>query len=248
MGVIMIEPGEIIVIDGPDGTGKDETTKRVRILANERKPFSNLEVLTQSFPRYKSFYGKLIRAYLDGDEAHELLRVPDDVRLDPICASAMYALDRHRTYQEIMKPNMDKGHWYLCDRYYTSNMGHQGSRMNTMEERLAFFERLMWLEEGYCQLPRPKVVVILDLPEEVRRDRTERRRKKAEDDNALDGKVAKTDIHEQSPEHMRRASDTYRQMAEHFNWPLINGVENGRELTPDEMAEKVYGAILKQLG
>lgn len=243
----MNEQGQIGVIDGPDGTGKKTATLKVLKLINERKPFGELEVLTQSFPRYESFYGKLIRAYLDGDDAHELLRVPSEIRLDPICASAMYALDRYRTYIELMKPNMDKGHWYLCDRYYTSNMGHQGSRMETLEERLDFFERLMWLEEGYCQLPKPKIVVILDLPEDVRRDRTERRRNEAIRFGTTDRRVSITDIHEQDPEHMRRASDTYRQMAEHFGWPLISGVQDGRELTPDEMAEKIYQAILDEL-
>lgn len=239
--------GRIIVIDGPDGTGKATVTENVLALFNDHKPLGDLDVLTQSFPRYESFYGKMVRAYLDGDEAPELVRVPNDYRLDPICASVPYALDRYRTYQEVMRPAMEQGHWFLCDRYYTSNMGHQGSRMDTLQERLDFFDRLMWLETGYCQLPEPAAIVILDLPEEVRQGRIERRRNVATTAGTLGGQVGKTDIHEQDSEHMRRAADVYRQMATHFHWPLVNGVQDNHELSESEMAEQVYAAILAQI-
>lgn len=239
--------GRIIVIDGPDGTGKATVTKNVLALLNARKPLGKAEVLTQSFPRYESFYGRMVRAYLDGDDASELVRVPDDYRLDPICASVPYALDRYRTFVEVMRPAMEQGHWFLCDRYYTSNMGHQGSRMDTLEERLDFFDRLMWLEAGYCQLPEPATVVILDLPEEVRQGRTEKRRQVATTAGTLGGQVGRTDIHEQDPIHMRRAADVYRQMAAHFNWPLVNGVQEGRELSESEMAELVYRQVMGRL-
>lgn len=239
--------GKIIVIDGPDGTGKATVTKQVLTLLNERKPLGKREVLTQSFPNYAEHYGKLIRAYLDGDAAPELVRVPADIRLDPICASVNYSLDRYWTFKQTMAPNLSRGHWYLCDRYYTSNMGHQGSRMASLKKRLEFFDRLMWLESGYFQLPEPAAVIILHLPESIRAERTEKRRETVAQTGTLGGKVGRTDIHEQDPEHMRRAADTYRQMANHFNWPLVSGVQNGRELSPEEMAETVYQKILSQL-
>lgn len=240
-------PGKLIVIDGPDGTGKAAATKHVLGLLNERKPLGELEVFAQSFPNYHEFYGRQVRAYLDGDEAHEMVRVPEDIRLDPVCASVPYALDRYWTFKTVMESKLEQGHWFLLDRYFTSNMGHQGSRLETLEERLKFFDRLMWLELNYCGVPEPKVVIILDLPEEVRRARTEARRCEALQTQPFSGQVSHTDIHEQSPTHMRRAADVYRQMVNHFGWPLINGFQDGRELSPSEMAEKVYDTILEKL-
>lgn len=242
-----INPGRIIVIEGADGTGKATVTEQVLALLNKRKPLGNRAVLAQSFPNYPSHFGKLIRAYLDGDRAAKPLRVPADIRLDPTCAAVNYSLDRHWTFQQTMAPNLKRGHWYLCDRYYISNMAHQGSRIGSVKKRLEFFDRLKLLECGYFQLPEPAAVVILHLPEKIRAERTEKRRKSASKAGSLGGQVGKTDIHEQDPTHMRRAADTYRQMANHFNWPLVSGVQNGRELSPEEMAEAVYEKILSQL-
>ncbi len=242
-----MQPG-IIVIDGSDGVGKETVVANVLTLLNERRPFGQNDVLPQSFPNYESFYGKLVKAYLKGDDAPELLRVPNNIRLDPICASVMYAMDRYRTYVEFMQPAMEAGHWFLCDRYYTSNMGHQGSRINTLDERREFWDRLMWLELKYCQLPEPRAMIILDLPDGVRQRRLNERREAAISSGETSGKVSTTDIHEQDPEHMRRAADVYRQMSAHFGWPVVNGVQNGQELSRDEMAELVYGEILQSLG
>lgn len=243
----MEQLGGIIVIEGSDGTGKETVTKNVVRLLNERQLFGNLAVLTQSFPNYQEFYGRQVRHYLNGDAAPEIVRVPEDIRLDPICASAPYAMDRYWTYQTVMKSALEDGHWFVCDRYYTSNMGHQGSRMESLKERVAFFDRLMRLELEYCQLPQPAAVIILDLPEELRQARIELRRTAAETAGTIGGQVGKADIHEQDPEHMRRAAAVYQQMAFHFGWPLVSGVEDGRELTEAEMTEKVYDAILQQL-
>jgi len=244
--IMVTKPG-IIVIDGPDGTGKATVAKNVLTLLNEQKVLGHQEVLTQSFPNYDSFYGKLVRAYLDGDSAPELLKVPNDIRNDPICASVMYAMDRYRTYVEFMRSAMEAGHWFLCDRYYTSNMAHQGSRLSTIQERREFWDRLMWLETRYCQLPEPVIVIILELPEKVRSERTERRRAEAVQSGSIGGKISTTDIHEQDSHHMRQTAAVYKQMARYFDWPLISGVENNRELSESEMTQRVYQTIIKSL-
>lgn len=238
---------KMIVVDGPDGTGKETVVSNLQEMFNEHKTLSKLPLLIQSFPNYSGFYGQQVSAYKAGDSADEVVRMPKELRDDPICASVPYALDRYQTYHKVMKPKLEQGHWFICDRYYTSNMGHQGSKMTTTEERLAFFDRLMFLELEYLQIPKPRVVIILDLPDEVRERRTNARRDEALTMQVTSSKVAVTDIHEQDPDHMRRASDTYRLMASHFSWPLISGVENDRELTREEMAEKVYWKILSCL-
>lgn len=239
--------GKLVVIDGPDGVGKATVVKNVLALWQEHRPFGEPEVIAQTFPNYPEFYGRRIRNYLDGDSAPELVRVPENIRLDPYCASADYAADRYITYRDVMKPALERGATIICDRYYTSNMGHQGGRMAAVQEKLEFFDRLMWLETGFYRLPQPDAVVILELPEEVRANRTERRRQQQIAAGNTGGQVGSTDIHEQSPEHMRRAADTYRLIAQHYNWPINNGYQNGRELTESEQAQQVYELILQTL-
>lgn len=240
--------GKIIVIDGPDGVGKATTTKKVLDLFATRKPLGDVLYTSQSFPNYDKFYGRQVRNYLNGDDAHELVRMPEHIRVDPVCASLAYAADRYVTYKHEILPKLEEGACYILDRYYTSNMAHQGGRFETPEERNTYFKRLLLLETKYFGIPFPDAVIILTLPEEIRQARTENRRQAVISTGASQtGQVSKTDLHEQSTDHMRRAAEQYRKLAKKFKWPLVDGYENGQELNPDQMAEKAYTAILQVL-
>lgn len=234
----MDKKGKIIVIDGADGTGKATATASVLKLLRDRKPLGEVAFLTESFPNYHDFYGRQVRAYLAGDEADGLVLVPPEIRVDPYCAALPFAADRYRTYIERMRSQLEKGSWYLLDRYYTSNMAHMATRLDSLTQRDQFINRLGKLEIGYFGLPKPSLVIVLDLPEEIRNARVRGRH----------GASPRTDIHEQNLHYMAKVAEEYRRLAGKFGWTVVEGVVDGRALTKKEIAERVYDAIVRFVG
>lgn len=234
--------GKIVVIEGPDGCGKGTVSKLVLAKFNTDKPFG-VTAVSCSFPNYNDFFGKQVRAYLDGDAAHELIRVPADVRPDPLLASLPYAADRYKTFRDELYPVLKSGRWLILDRYEQSNTAHQGAKIEDLEERDEFQLRLEVLEHAYFQVPNANLVVLLDLPDEIRETRTSKRR--AEEAGASH-KVGHTDIHEQNKSYMAEVAHEYRRLAAKNDWPVVQGVEDGRELTPEEVADRAYNLIVER--
>lgn len=232
----MDKNGRIIVIDGADGTGKATATARVLKLLSERRPFGEDNILTASFPNYDNdaFYGKQVSAYLAGDSADKDQRVPQEIRDDPYLAALPFAADRYQAFTKRMKPQLAQGNWYLLDRYYTSSMAYMAAKLDSETERDQFIEWLELLETGYFGLPKPYLVVILDLPEQIRAERVRVRQ----------GNAPRTDIHEQNLDYMAEVAKEYRRLANKFGWMIVGGVENDRQLTEEENAEKIYQAIV----
>jgi len=240
--------GGIIVIDGPDGTGKATTAKLVLELCQTRKPLGKVDFLSESFPNYADFFGRQIRAYLDGDQANPELRVPTEIRQDPLLASLPFAADRYQTYQRVMKPQLDQGNWYILDRFISSNMTFQGAKIADPTEKATFQHRLAQLEHGYFNLPKPELVIILSLSEPIRRRRTEQRLlEHLQQNGELTGKISRHDLHEQNLDYMAKVALEYTALAKKFGWQIVNCVEGIRELTPIEVAEKVYQVTLPTL-
>lgn len=244
MDLIHCPYGGIIVIDGPDGVGKATTTALVLELLQERKPLGGCLVLTESFPDYGSFFGTQVRNYLSGDDAEDQVRVPVEIRSDPRCASLPYAADRYWAFATKIWPQLNAGNWYVFDRYIVSNLAHQGAKIKNPAERDRFLEKLSLLEHGFFGLPTPNLTVILSLPETIRQQRVASRRVR----EVLEtGEKPSTDIHEQDDRYMASVAVEYRRLASRHGWSTVELVANGRELSPDEVAEKVYDVIVTKL-
>lgn len=252
--------GKIIVIDGPDGTGKATTTKRVVELLQQRMPFGDREIRQLSFPNYPNdsqpvnpeyspYYGRLIRDYLGGDDTCEDRRVPAEIRADPLLASLIYAADRRLAAKSIILPGLANGDVFVLDRYVISNSAHQATKIDDEDEAKDFQRLQQRLEYEILGIPRPHVTFILDLPDDVRDLRIQQRR--TEDQAAGgsgQGQVGKTDIHEQDRQHMERATKWYRYIANFDGNILLSCVDNNSQpLSREAVAERVYEQILAQL-
>jgi dTMP kinase len=238
--------GKIIVIDGPDGTGKATTCKLVAKLLEERKPFGDRRIRTVSFPQYDQYWGRLIRDYLDGDSAPMERRVPPEVRDDPMLASLLYAADRRVTCKATIEPGLVNGDIFVLDRYVASNSAHQGAKI-TDEGVSEFLPLQARLEYEILGIPKADMTIILNLPEAIRIQRTEDRRQAAH--QATDqprGQVSAVDIHEQNLPYMARVADIYRHLSIFAGNFLFECVRDGKELTPDEVAEGVYQMIVQR--
>lgn len=215
--------GKLIVIEGTDGSGKSTQFKLLsQHLKDDGREFKHLV-----FPRYDQESSALIRMYLGGAFGTK----PSDV--NAYAASAFYAVDRFASYK------MDWGSWYdaggliLSDRYTTSNAVHQTSK-EPIDAQAAFLKWLYDFEYDKLKLPRPDLVVYLDVPT----DFTEKLlRHRQEDTNT------KADIHEQDMQYLAACRETGRTAAAYYGWTVINCVKDGRMRTIEDIHNEIYQLV-----
>ncbi len=148
--------GKLIVIDGIDGSGKATQTK----LLVQRLKKEKIKVKTIDFPRYyDNFFGQLIGEYLSGQYG-------DFIQTDPRVASVLYAADRFESSQLIAKW-LEAGYVVVVDRYVSANQIHQGGKIDNLSQRRDFLTWLDKMEYGVFKIPRPNLVIYLDVPFEV---------------------------------------------------------------------------------
>ncbi len=223
--------GKFIVIEGPDGSGKSEQFKR---LIAKIPP--GVALHTTHFPQYEEPSSYFVREYLAGDYG-----TLDTI--GPHEASLFYAMDRYDASAKRLNPWLRAGEMIVLDRFVGSNMGHQGSKIENKDERLAFFQWLYDLEYGTLKIPKPDLNIILHMPAEIS---LELRKKRAATETA----PLKKDIHEADLSHLQKTEKIYLEIAELFpkDFTVVECVEDGRLLSIDEVHEKVWVIAQKTLG
>ena len=148
-----MQKGKFIVFDGNDGSGK-QTQARLLI---ERLEKEGHKIRIIDFPRYyNNFFGKFIGECLTG-------KYGDFIGVDPHIISVIYAADRYESSAEITEW-LDKGYIVLADRYVSANQIHNGGKIKDVIKRRQFLEWLDQMEYGAFKLPKPDLVVYLDVP------------------------------------------------------------------------------------
>ena len=114
--------GKLIVIDGGDGAGK--ATQAALLVKQLRADGHAVETL--DFPQYtQNTFGELIRECLDGKRG-------DFMAVDPRIASTLYAADRFESKPRL-EQWLSEGKVIILDRYVSSNMMHQGAKIDDPE-------------------------------------------------------------------------------------------------------------------
>ena len=219
--------GKLIVLEGTDGSGKSTQFKLLtQRLEAEKIPFKHAV-----FPRYSEPSSALIRMYLAGEFGTN----PSDV--NSYAASAFYAVDRYASYKQ------DWGNWYqqgglvLCDRYTTSNAVHQASK-EAPENRDRFLHWLYQFEYEQLELPKPDLIIYLDVPT----DFTERLMRGREEKTG-----SKADIHEKDLDYLRTCRSTGREAAAYYGWTVIDCVKNGAMRSIEDIHEEIFANVSKLL-
>lgn len=222
--------GKLIVIEGTDGSGKSTQFR----LLSERLSKEGYSFKHIVFPRYSEPSSSLIRMYLSG----EFGKKPSDV--NAYAASTFYAVDRYASYKQ------DWGEWYktgglvLSDRYTTSNAVHQASK-EPESCRQEFLRWLYELEYDKMELPKPDLVIYLDVPT----DFTEMLMRRRESDTGTSA-----DIHEQDMSYLATCRDTGRYAAKFYGWTVVDCVRNGVMRSISDIHDEIYGyasALLKEM-
>ncbi len=215
--------GKLIVFEGTDGTGKStQFSLLTKELDKSGLPFKRLQ-----FPQYTEPSSALIRMYLNGEFGED----PDAV--NAYAASTFYAVDRYASYKKVWQEYYDNGGLLLSDRYTTSNAVHQGSKM-AEGEREEFFGWLADLE--YCRmgLPKPDLVILLDMPIEL----SEQLMRKREHDTNTHA-----DIHEKDQEYLMRCREAARQAAAFYGWTVISCAKDGQLRSIEDIHEEIAARI-----
>ena len=218
----MDKKGKLIVIDGSDGVGKATQTKLlVARLKKERVPVETLD-----FPQYKNnLFGKLLGECLAGTYG-------DFIALDAHIASVLYAADRFESKAKIEKW-LAAGKVVVLDRYVSANQMHQGGKIKDPKKRKEFLVWLDKMEHGVFGLPRPDIILCLNLPVALSLQLL---------------KTKKKDLAEKNERYLLNAGQEALKLIQKNNtWKKIDCSDEERVLSREVIHERVYVEVQKLL-
>lgn len=212
--------GKIIVIEGVDGSGKETQTN----LLLEKLQKRGFNVKKQSFPNYESLSSGPVKMYLNGD-------LGTDVNyIDPYATSLLFTADRICTMQQYKK-FLQSGGILILDRYMESNFIHQGSKLETEQEKTNFENILKTIEYKFAKIPKPDCIFFLDVPPAfsvgLRKKRT------------VNKNGEKTDIHEQNLHYLKNSYLHGLSVAKRNNWNIIHCINQNQLQSIDEINSKI---------
>lgn len=215
--------GKLIVFEGTDGSGKSTQFELLaKRLEAEQIGFQRLR-----FPQYEEPSSALIRMYLGGAFGD------DPEAVNAYAASTFYAVDRYASYQCVWKDYYQGGGLVVSDRYTTSNAVHQGSKVPE-GERAEFFRWLYDLEYDRMGLPRPDLVVLLDMPVELS-EQLMRKREQSTGTHA--------DIHERDEDYLKKCRDVALHAAKYYGWRTVSCAKDGAIRGVEDIREEVYAIV-----
>lgn len=209
--------GKLIVIDGIDGSGKATQTK----LLCEKLENYGLPAKSMDFPQYeKNFFGQMVRQYLDG-------KFGKATDVNPRLASVLYAADRWESSTTIKKW-LESGDTVVLDRYYTSNLIHQSTKLQEKELDI-FTDWINKMELEIFNIPKPDVVLFLHLKPEIAIELITKR------GSGHDG-------HE-NIEHLKLAEQRCLYLSEKLNWTKIECWQDNQILPIETVSQKIWQII-----
>lgn len=225
---------KLIVIDGIDGSGKQTQTELLIKRLEEDKKLNNFKykVIHLAFPNYESETSTLVKSYLNNN--HRIY--------NPFQSSLFYAVDRIGTFTKkdeygltLMDYYNDGNYLIVCDRYTTSNILHQS---NDSQVKLNYFIKMIELiEYKLCKLPKPDLVLYLDVEPEVSMKNIKKRY--SNDDS-------KIDIHE-NIEHLTETYTKRNKIIKALNWKRILCTRNGHMKPIEEISDTIVSTVFNNL-
>lgn len=213
--------GYLVAIEGIDGSGKGTQAQRL----SERLKAEGQRATLLSFPRYDAtFFGRAVGKYLNG--AFGSLG-----QVHPFFSALLFAGDRFES-RSLLVDALAGNDVVVLDRYVASNVAHQAARLDGIA-RTRLLQTIEYLEFELYQLPRPNLVVLLDL-------------NVAQAQRLIANKPARSytersaDIQEADADYLARVRDLYLGLARSEpNWSVIACEQQGSLRPVEEIAEEI---------
>lgn len=219
--------GTLIVLDGGDGAGK--ATQASLLVSRLREAGHAVETL--DFPQYtQNTFGALLRECLDGKRG-------DFMQVDARIASTLYAADRYESKPKL-EQWLGEGKVVVLDRYVSSNMLHQGAKIDDPEALEAFLGWLDHVEHSVFKLPRPDAIIYLDVPVAVRAD-LKARAVAEQKHGATQGDLAEQDQAHQAAAEARAQTI----VSQKNNWQRVCCAEAGEMRAREAIHADVYEIV-----
>lgn len=215
--------GKFIVIEGLDGSGKATQTEILRKkLVSEGKTVRKL-----TFPDYDNESSALVKMYLGGEFGSN----PDDV--NAYSASAFYTVDRIASYLKFWKEDYEKLDYILADRYSTSNIIYQMSKLNKSEWD-SFIEFQEDFEYNKIKVPKPDLIIYLDVEPDVSQRLLSTR---------YSGDESKKDLHEKNISFLLECRTSALYAVEKLGWEKISCTRGGEMRTVEDISKEIESLI-----
>ncbi len=221
--------GNLIVVDGSDASGKHTQVERLK----DELMKKGYSVKTMDFPRYESFFGKLVSAYLNGDFG-------DLNNLDPRIPSLFFAMDRFDE-KEALNKWLNEGHIVILDRYTESNLGYQAAKIKDDKKREEFIKWIFELENDKLGLPKADLVFYLYLPVDLSTKLMQSR----PDKSYIADK--REDIHEKNKEYLENVTKSYLDLSKVLGWKVIDCNDGDQVLSKEEITERIMAEFEKSI-
>ena len=221
--------GRIIVVEGTDCSGKETQTKLLEKRLNDK----GYKCIRFEFPMYDTPTGKIVGgSYLGKSEIGKSVFPEGAIFVDPQVVSLYYAADRKYNMPKIQE-YLDKDYYVILDRYTTSNLAHQGSKIIDNDERFHMYQWIDKLEYWLLGLPKPDLTIFLHVPYNYSLELMKNR--------------DSYDEHEKSSEHLKRAEDAYVELSELYNWEKIECIENEKIRSIDDINDEIIKIVEEKL-
>ena len=191
----------------------------------------NINYKKIKLPDYESKSSTLVKMYLGG----EFGRNADDV--NAYAAGAFYAVDRFASYKLDWGSDYEAGTLILADRYATSNSIYQMEKIDEAK----WDEYLDWsadFEYNKIGIPKPDLVIFLDMPVEVSQKLMTSR---------YNGDEGKKDVHEANVEFLNNCRKSALYTAKKQGWAVIPCSDGENPLPIDEIHNTILDFIKKEI-
>ncbi len=217
----------LIVIDGLDGSGKTTQFDIIKNILSEKHTIKPI-----SFPDYNNQSSALVKMYLGGEISENAADI------NAYAASSFYAVDRYANFKMFWEENYKNGELIFASRYVSSNAIHQMVKLPECD----WDEYLKWLsdyEYDKLGLPKPDLVIFLDVPIEVSQKLMTGR---------YDGDESKKDIHEANVEYLCSCRKSALYAAEKLGWKVLDCCNENGLLPIENVTNKLLSIINEVVG
>ncbi len=204
----IMSEGKIIVIEGCESVGKETQSQLLVEKLKEKK----IPAILFSFPNYQSPTGRIFKDCVLEKEERKYFKEGYH-QIDPKVVCLYTAADRKYNSKEILSYK-EKGYIVVLNRYTSSNMAYQGSKIEDADERFYMYQWIDKLEYWLLALPKPDQTIFLKTSKEYLKNKEQ-----------------------------EKTLEAYQELSELYHWDIIDCIQAGKRKTIHQIHEEILEKI-----